>query len=78
MEITILGKGCKKCNLLEAHALEASEMLSLEATFKKVTDINEIADYGVMQTPALAVDGKVVLQGRVPSAKKLAKLLSEL
>jgi len=77
MEILVLGKGCKKCGLLEDHAKKAVEALSLEATVKKVTDINAIAEFGVMQTPALVIDGKVVIQGKVPSTKKLIKYLEK-
>ncbi|MGM0436600.1 MAG: thioredoxin family protein [Bacillota bacterium] len=76
MDIKILGKGCKKCKLLEAHAQEALSELGVEGTVSKVTDINDIADYGVFETPALVVDGEVKASGKVLSTKKIVKLLS--
>ncbi|MFW5913688.1 MAG: thioredoxin family protein [Bacillota bacterium] len=75
MEIKVLGSGCKKCQLLEKHVHQALESLGKDANVEHVTDINKIADYGVMGTPALVVDGNVVISGRVPSAKKLEKHL---
>ncbi|MFW6298678.1 MAG: thioredoxin family protein [Bacillota bacterium] len=75
MEIKVLGSGCKKCQLLEKHVHEALKTLGKEATVEHVTDIDKIADYGVMGTPALVVDGNVVVSGRVPSAKKLEQHL---
>ena len=75
MEIKVLGSGCKKCQLLEKHVHQALEALSKDATVEHVTDINAIADYGVMQTPALVIDGDVVMSGRVPSVKKIKAML---
>ncbi len=77
MNIKILGKGCKRCDALERRVRRAVDELEEEATFEKVTDINAIADYSVMQTPALVVNEHVKISGRVPSTKKLKKLLSE-
>ncbi len=77
MNIKVLGKGCKKCNMLEEHAKQAVEALGVEATFEKVTDINDIAEYGVMRTPALVVDGEVLIAGKVPKASKLKELLKK-
>ncbi len=76
MDIKVLGKGCKKCKLLETHAKEALDTLGLEGTVSKVTDINDIADYGVFETPALVVDGEVKASGKVLSTKNIIKLLS--
>ena len=76
MEIKVLGKGCKKCKLLEENTKKALEALGIEARVEKVTDINTIADYGVFQTPGLVVDGTVKISGRVASAKKIQSLLS--
>ncbi len=75
MDIKVLGSGCKKCQALEANAKEAVESLGVDATISKVTDYNDILSYGVMTTPALVVDGKVVLSGQVPKAKQIEKLL---
>jgi small redox-active disulfide protein 2 len=75
MEVKILGPGCPKCKTLEALTREVVEKNSLNATVTKVDDIVEIMNYGVMTTPALVIDGRVVLKGRVPSADELKKLL---
>jgi len=75
MNIKILGTGCANCRRLEANTRTALEQLGLEAEVEKVEDITEIMQYGVMRTPALAVDEKVVLYGRVPSPDELAVLL---
>ncbi len=75
MDIKVLGSGCKKCQALEANAKEAVESLGVDATISKVTDYNDILSYGVMTTPALVVDGKIVLSGQVPKAKQIEKLL---
>ncbi len=78
MIIKVLGKGCKNCALLEQHAKEAATLLSLDFTFEKVTDINEIADYGVMKTPGLVIDEKLVSQGKILSTKAIQSLLESL
>jgi small redox-active disulfide protein 2 len=69
MIIKILGTGCAKCKKLEANALEATQGMNVEV--QKVTDINEIMNYGVMMTPALVIDEKVVAVGKVLSADKI-------
>ncbi|OQX29863.1 MAG: thioredoxin family protein [Spirochaeta sp. LUC14_002_19_P3] len=75
MKIQILGTGCPKCiKLAEATEVAAKE-LNLDYELEKVTDINEITAFGVMMTPALAVDGEVKAVGMVPDAKKLKTLL---
>jgi len=75
MDIKILGKGCKKCDLLENHTQKAIEALNLEASIEKVKDQEAIDGFNVLQTPALVINGEVVVQGRVPSTKKIMKLL---
>ena len=65
MEIKILGGGCAKCNQLEAATIEALTELGMDTTIEHVTDFGQIASYGVMTTPALVVDGKVVSYGKV-------------
>lgn len=75
-KIHILGTGCRKCGLLAETAEAAAKELGLDCTIEKVTDLNAIASYGVMFTPALVVDGKVKLAGRVPSADDMKKLLA--
>ena len=74
--IQILGTGCAKCEKLKHNAEEAVTQSGVEATVEKITDINEITSFGVMMTPALAVDGEVKLVGKVPSPDEIAKLLT--
>ena len=76
MEIKILGPGCPKCKTLEKMTLEVVAQNGIDATVTKVEDIVAIMNYGVMTTPALVVNEKVVLKGRVPSAEELKKLLT--
>ena len=77
MEIKVLGSGCASCKKLEKNTLEALMKLNIKANVEKVTDMNEILSFGVMNTPALVVDNKVVLQGQVPNVKKLVSLLTK-
>lgn len=75
MDIKILGPGCPKCKTLEKLTREVVEQNGIDASVTKVEDIVAIMNYGVMSTPALVVNEKVVLKGRVPSADELKKLL---
>lgn len=77
MEIKILGPGCPKCKTLDKLTHEVVEKNNIDATITKVEDIMEIMKYGVMSTPALVVDGKVILKGRVPSAEEIKQLLTK-
>lgn len=77
MIIKILGSGCPKCKKLEKNAREAVEQTGVEAEVEKVTDMNNIMDYGVMMTPALVIDEKVVSAGRLLSAKKIVEILNQ-
>jgi small redox-active disulfide protein 2 len=74
-KIQILGTGCPKCNELTANAKEAAQELGEEVEFEKVTNINEIMKFGVMTTPGLVIDGKVVSQGKVLKPEQIKKLL---
>ena len=76
MKIQVLGTGCPKCKKLAANAEEAAKGLGLDVEIEKVTDIDKIIDFGVMSTPSLAIDGKVVVVGKVPSVEEIKKLLS--
>lgn len=76
MEIKILGPGCPKCKTLEKNVREAVADLGINAGITKVDDIMDIMAFGVMSTPALVIDGKVVLKGFVPSMTELKSLLS--
>ena len=75
MEIKVLGTGCTKCKALEKAAKDAVEKTGLNATVTKVEDIVEIMQFGVMTTPALVVDGKIVVKGRIPSVDEISILL---
>lgn len=76
MEIMILGPGCPKCKTLEKLTREVVEQSGIDATVSKVDDIVAIMNYGVMTTPALVIDGKVVVKGRVPSAEEIKRLIT--
>lgn len=77
MKIEILGVGCLKCKQLAANAEEAVKELNLQAEIGKVADIDKITEYGVMITPALAVDGTVVSAGKVLSKDEIKRLISK-
>lgn len=75
MEIKVLGTGCAKCKTLEKAVREVVEQNGIDATVTKVEDIMAIMKFGVMTTPALVIDGVVMVKGRVPSADEIKKLL---
>jgi small redox-active disulfide protein 2 len=77
MRIEILGVGCPKCKQLTANAEAAVKELNIVAEISKVTDIEKITEYGVMMTPALAVDGTVVSAGKVLSKDDIKKIISK-
>jgi len=74
-KIQILGTGCPKCKKLAENAEAAAEALGIEYEIEKVTDIKEIMKFGVMMTPALAVDGQVKIAGKVPSSEDIEKMI---
>jgi len=74
-KIQILGPGCPKCKKLADNAHAAVEQLEGDFEIEKVTDINEIMKFGVMITPALAVDGQVRVVGKVPSPEEIRQML---
>jgi small redox-active disulfide protein 2 len=74
-KIQILGTGCPKCKKLTENAEAAAKTLGIEYEIQKVTDINEIMKFGVMLTPALVIDGKVKVVGKVPSPDEIKKML---
>lgn len=77
MNIKVLGSGCANCKKLEKSTIQALNELGLSAEVDHVYDMGKILSYGVMRTPALVIDEKVVLQGRVPSGKELTDILSK-
>ena len=76
MKIEVLGPGCAKCKTLYENTQKALEESGRSAEVVKVQDIPSIMKYGVMSTPALVVDGKVKLSGKVPSVAEIMELLS--
>ncbi len=77
MEIKVLGTGCKNCKVLEDATKKAVEELNLDAVVKKVEDIQQIMEYGILSTPGLVVNNKVVLSGRVPKLDEIKELLTQ-
>ena len=75
-KLQILGTGCPKCKKLAENTEAAADDLGIEYEMEKVTDINEIMKFGVMMTPALAVDGEVKVAGKVPSSDEIKKMLA--
>ncbi len=74
-KIQILGTGCPKCRKLAENTETAAKELGIEYELEKVTKINDIMKFGVMMTPALAVDGKVKVVGKVASVEELKEML---
>jgi small redox-active disulfide protein 2 len=74
-KIQILGTGCPKCKKLAENAKAAAKQLGIEYEIQKITDINEITKFGVMMTPALAVDGRVKIVGKVASPEEIEDML---
>jgi small redox-active disulfide protein 2 len=77
MIIKILGTGCPKCKKLEENARKAVAELSIDAQIEKVTDLDQIMDYGVMMTPALVIDEKVVASGKILSADDIKQIFNK-
>lgn len=75
--VKVLGSGCAKCNQLEAATKEALQQLGMDTAIDHVTDFSQIAAYGVMTTPALVVDGKVVSYGKVLKTEEVVKILQK-
>ena len=74
--LQILGTGCPKCKKLAENTEAAAKALGIEYAIEKVTDINEIMKFGVMMTPALAIDGQVKVVGKVPAPDEIKKMLA--
>ncbi len=75
MKIEVLGTGCPKCKKVMENAEKAVQELGAKAEFVKVTDINDIMNYGVMITPALAIDGNVMTAGKIPTVDEIKNWL---
>jgi small redox-active disulfide protein 2 len=76
-KIQILGTGCAKCQNLAENTKQAADNLGLDYHLEKVTDLNQIMSFGIMTTPGLALDGKVLVAGKVPAVAELEKLLGK-
>ena len=75
MKIQILGTGCAKCNALTMATEKAAQMLDIQYELEKVTDLKQIMAFGVMATPALVVDGKLKVSGKVPAVDEIKTML---
>ena len=76
MKLTIYGSGCAKCEKLNANAEAAAQALGLDYEVEKITDVNSIIDAGVMHTPALAVNGEIVVEGKIPGPDEIKPFLA--
>lgn len=77
MNIKILGTGCSNCKNLEKTVKEVVSQMNINAEITKVEDITQIMSYGIMRTPGLVINEKVVLYGRVPSAKEIKEIIEK-
>jgi small redox-active disulfide protein 2 len=77
MEIKVLGPGCPNCKILEKRVRDVVGKLNMEATITKVEDIMEIMTYNIIKTPALVVNGEVVVKGRLPSESEIETFLTK-
>lgn len=78
LEIRVLGSGCKNCQNLEKNTLEVTNELGIKTKVKHITDFSEIAKYGIMSTPGLWIDGKVVSYGKVLSKDEIKIILKKI
>lgn len=76
-KIQVLGTGCSKCHQLEANAREAADALGIDYELEKITDMMRFADFGVMLTPALVIDGEVKVSGKVPGSTEIGAMLGD-
>jgi len=76
LNIKILGPGCYNCDLLKMRVVEALEVLDTEATLQHITDYQQFMKYGLLFTPGLVVNEKLVVAGRVPASSEIVTFLS--
>ena len=76
MTIKVLGPGCMNCRTLERRTIEALTNLGIQAQVDKVVDLDGISSYGVMRTPGLVIDEKLVWQGGVPTVEKIKEIIT--
>ena len=77
MKVQVAGPGCPRCQMTEKNVINACAELNLPADVSHVTDMKAIRDLGVWMTPAVIVDGKIVVSGKVPTVPELKKILGE-
>ncbi len=77
MNIKVLGPGCMNCKTLEKRTTEAIKDLNIQAEVEKVTEMQQITSYGIMLTPGLIVDGKIEVQGKVPTVEQIRDILKK-
>jgi len=77
MEIKVLGTGCPKCKALEKSTRGVVAGMGIEAAITKEEDIMKIMEYGIMHTPGLVINGKVVVSGRLPSSKEIEQFITQ-
>jgi len=77
MKIEVVGPGCGRCIATEKNVKEAVKQLGIQAEITKVTDVAEFGKKGVMFTPGVIVDGKVVISGKIPTVDELKEIISE-
>lgn len=78
MNIKVLGTGCSRCKALEHITKKALEELGIDAIVEKVEDIQKIMEYGILRTPGLVVNEKVILSGQTPKLKEMKTILSKI
>ena len=76
MKLTVYGPGCARCQQTEQVARHAVQQAGVEAEVEKVTDVREMAKAGVLMTPALAIDGRIVISGKVPDVSEVVSLIT--
>lgn len=76
MRIQVIGSGCPKCKELAKRTEKAVELLGLQVAVEKVTDINEMMNFGILATPALAIDGTVKAAGKIPTEAEIQTILT--
>ena len=76
MTIKILGPGCMNCKTLERRTMEALAALNIQANMEKVEDLDRIVSYGILRTPGLVIDEKIVWQGGVPTVEKIKEMIT--
>lgn len=78
LDIKVLGTGCANCINLEKNVVKVTDELNIQASVEKITDIQKILGYGIMSTPGLVINGKVVMSGKVPKYEEVKELINQI